>query len=96
VNIAAKLAPMRKGCRLENLGGPPEFTLRPAFAGPAARAMTIFGWNVVRATTDFPRTALRYSEKVSTSSLRRDLRFVQSTIRHVLTSQIPPRLHLSA
>ena len=33
---------MRKGSRLENLGGPPEFTLRPAFAGPVARAMTIF------------------------------------------------------
>jgi hypothetical protein len=27
--------------RLEKLGGPPEFTLRPAFAGPVARAMTI-------------------------------------------------------
>jgi hypothetical protein len=49
---------MRKGWRLENLRGPPEFTLRPAFAGPVARAMTIFGWNVVRATTDCPRTAL--------------------------------------
>jgi hypothetical protein len=33
---------MRNGWRLENLGGPPEFTLRPAFAGPVARAMTNF------------------------------------------------------
>ena len=72
-----KLAPMRERWRLEKLRGPPEFTLRRAFAGPAARAMTIFDWNVVRATADFPRTALRYSEKVSTFSLWRYLGFAQ-------------------